>query len=40
MAFMLLRAVKLRTPSHGSPFLPRAFSISQEKASGSDFNSQ
>jgi hypothetical protein len=37
---MLLRAWKLRTPSHTSPFLPRDLSISQEKTSGSDFISQ
>src|ERR671916_3012273 len=40
MAFMLLRATKLRTPVHGSPFLPRAFCISHECSSGSVLNSQ
>src|SRR5690606_35543834 len=30
----------LRTPSHCSPFSPLAFSISKEKTSGSDLNSQ
>ena len=40
MASIFLRAWKLRTPSHGSPVLPRDFSISQEKTSGSVFISQ
>src|SRR5262245_48943781 len=40
MAFMLLRATKLRTPVHGSPFAPRAFCMSQECSSGSVLNSQ
>src|SRR4051794_1629792 len=40
MARMLLRAVKLRTPSHSCPALPFDFSMSKENALGSDLNSQ